>query len=401
MRHASTSRVRCGPWFYPAFIAASVVLLIGLYAAHHVEVTGHVITGMNNSIVWGLPHVFALFLIVAASGALNVASIGSVFAQQAYKDWARLSALLCNSLLAGGLLILTLDLGRPERFMMPGTHFNPTSLFAWNVILYSGMFTLVLAYSWAMFERRLSVWTTAGGIAALAWRIMLTTGTGSIFAFLVAREAYASALLPPMFIVLSFGWGLAVFLLVQALLARIDRQPVDADTERRMTRLLGVYAAASLYFVAISHLVNGYNERGQAFERFILLEGMPYAPMFWIGFVLIGCVIPMVLLFGPRFGPVHRLWAAACVIVGAFAFLYVFVIGGQAYPLELFPGATVSSSFLDGVVAPYQPSVWELMLGLSGLGAAAVLTLIGLRVFEFMPAPIPPGVKAERLGVDL
>ncbi len=42
---------------------------------HH----GHVVTGMNNQIVWGMPHVFAIFLIVAASGVLNVASIGSVF----------------------------------------------------------------------------------------------------------------------------------------------------------------------------------------------------------------------------------------------------------------------------------------------------------------------------------
>ena len=35
---------------------------------------GHIVTGMNNQIVWGLPHVFAIFLIVAASGVLNVAS---------------------------------------------------------------------------------------------------------------------------------------------------------------------------------------------------------------------------------------------------------------------------------------------------------------------------------------
>ena len=46
---------------------------------HH----GHVVTGMNNQVVWGLPHVFAIFLIVAASGVLNVASIGSVFGRAA------------------------------------------------------------------------------------------------------------------------------------------------------------------------------------------------------------------------------------------------------------------------------------------------------------------------------
>ena len=53
-------------------------------------------------------------------------------------------------------------------------------------------------------------------MAALVWRFVLTTGTGSIFGFLVARQAYQSALLAPLFIVLSFGWGLAVFLIVQA-----------------------------------------------------------------------------------------------------------------------------------------------------------------------------------------
>jgi Ni/Fe-hydrogenase subunit HybB-like protein len=54
------------------------------------------------------------------------------------------------------------------------------------------------------------------GFATFIWRIMLTTGTGSIFAFLVARQAYGTALLAPMFIIMSFCWGLAVFLVVQS-----------------------------------------------------------------------------------------------------------------------------------------------------------------------------------------
>ncbi|MCK7502194.1 MAG: polysulfide reductase NrfD [Comamonadaceae bacterium] len=54
-------------------------------AAHYMEHHGHIVTGMNNQVVWGTPHVFAIFLIVAASGALNVASIGSVFGKRSYK----------------------------------------------------------------------------------------------------------------------------------------------------------------------------------------------------------------------------------------------------------------------------------------------------------------------------
>ena len=99
-----------------AMIAANVVLLaLGLAAALYHGKPGHVVTGMSNAIVWGLPHVFAVFLIVSASGALNVASISSVFNRLAYKPYARLSGVLAVALLAGGLSVLVLDLGRPER----------------------------------------------------------------------------------------------------------------------------------------------------------------------------------------------------------------------------------------------------------------------------------------------
>ena len=67
------------PKFWALLIGLALMALIGVLSAHHMELEGHVISGMNNQIVWGLPHVFAIFLIVAASGALNVASIASVF----------------------------------------------------------------------------------------------------------------------------------------------------------------------------------------------------------------------------------------------------------------------------------------------------------------------------------
>ena len=70
------------------------------------ESHGHVVTGMSNQVVWGMPHVFAVFLIVAASGALNVASVGSVFGRIEYKPLGRLSGLLAIALLIGGLAVL-------------------------------------------------------------------------------------------------------------------------------------------------------------------------------------------------------------------------------------------------------------------------------------------------------
>jgi hypothetical protein len=87
-----------------------LLAVLGLGAAWYMEHNGHWVTGMNNEVVWGTPHVFAVFLIVAASGALNVASISSVFQKKMYKPLARLSGLLAIALLAGGLMVLVLHL---------------------------------------------------------------------------------------------------------------------------------------------------------------------------------------------------------------------------------------------------------------------------------------------------
>ncbi|MBA4177678.1 MAG: molybdopterin oxidoreductase [Leptothrix sp. (in: Bacteria)] len=375
--------------FWLLVLLGGLVTAAGLGAAHYMEVHGHVVTGMTNQVVWGLPHVFAIFMVVAASGVLNVASIGSVFGQGMYKPRAPLSGLLCVALLAGGLMVLMLDLGRPDRLVIAATHYNFKSVFAWNVILYSGMVGLVAVYLWTMFERRLNGYTQAAGVAVLVWRFVLTTGTGSIFGFLVARQAYQSALLAPLFIVLSFGWGLAVFLVVQAVMYGWNDLQLAAENRRRLARLLGIFVAASLYLVAVYHMTNLYFARQGDFEAFILLGrggGGAFPALFWGGYVLVGSLLPLLLLFHPRFGGTRStLAAAALVIAGAFAWLFVFIIGGQAFPLEIFPGHVVSSSFADGAIEHYLPSLPEFVLGIGGLGAAFLMTVIGVRVLDFLP----------------
>ena len=386
--------------FWLLAILGGAVTAVGLAAAHLMETHGHAITGMGNEVVWGLPHVFAIFMIVAASGVLNMASVGSVFGQPAYKARARLSGLLSLALLAGGLMVLMLDLGRPERVVVAATHYNFRSVFAWNVFLYSGMAAVVVVYLWTMLQPGLARWSKPAGIAALVWRLVLTTGTGSIFGFLVAREAYQSALLAPLFILLSLAWGLAVFLLVQAVVLAWSGRGWPPEARDRMTRLLGIFVAASLYLVAVLHMTHLYEARRGGFEAFLLLGqggGARYAAMFWLGYVLVGSVIPLLLVFHPRWrGAGREIAASALVVVGAFAWLFAFIVGGQAYPLEIFPGHAVSSSFADGAVAGYRPSLPELLLGLGGLGAAFLITLAGMRLFDMMPrdAVAPSAPKA-------
>ena len=376
-----------GKHFYMLLGCIGFFVLAALGAAWYMEHNGHWVTGMNNQIVWGTPHVFAVFLIVAASGALNVASISSVFNKKAYKPLARLSGLLAIALLVGGLGVLVLDLGRPDRLIVAMTYYNFKSIFAWNIILYIGFMAVVGVYLWMMMERKMNKFTRVAGFSAFIWRLILTTGTGSIFGFLVARQAYDAAILAPMFIIMSFAFGLAFFILILMGIYKWSDRPLGDSILFRLKNLLGVFIGAVLYFVLTYHLTNLYITQNHGVEQFILLDGGVYTRLFWIVQIALGSLLPLALLYHPSTGK-SRGWigiASLLVIIGGLAQMYVIIIGGQAYPMEMFPGKEVVSSFADGVVGSYVPSLPEIILGIGGIAIALAATFVGVRVLRFLP----------------
>lgn len=367
--------------FYVLAALGALVSAIGIGAALYMEHHGHVVTGMNNQIVWGLPHVFAIFLVVAASGVLNVASIGSVFGKTAYKTRGRLAGLLCFAMLAAGLVVILLDLGRADRIMVAATHVNLTSVFGWNMILYPGMFGIAFLYMWTLMEKRMYPFSKPAGLAAFVWRLLLTTGTGSIFGFLVARQAYQSAIIAPMFIIMSFAWGMAVFMVVQKAMFLWNGMTLHPELRNRFKKLLATFVAAVFYFVAVYHLTNIYFAKQTAFEHFILVDGGIFPQLFWGGWLLVGTLVPLALIF--MGGSVTL--ASLLIIVGAICQLYVFIIGGEAFPLDIFPDMTAASTFFDGRIDQYSPSLPELLLGIGGIGIAFTMVVVGVRVLNFLP----------------
>ena len=378
--------IESGAGFWGVLALLGALILIGLVSAWAMEHHGHIITGMTNRIVWGMPHVFAVFLIVAASGVLNVASIGSVFGRTVYKPMARLSGLLAISLLVGGLAVLVLDLGRPDRLIVAMTIYNFKSIFAWNIFLYVGFLLLVAAYLFVQMERTMSRYSGGVGWFAFVWRLVLTTGTGSIFGWLVARQAYDAAVMAPLFIAMSLSFGLAIFILFVIAAYGGTGRALGDNLLNRLARLLGIFAAAVLYFTALQHLTNLYAAEHAGVERFILLEGGIYTLLFWGVQVVLGGLVPIALVYPPAgTSRAGIALASLLVIVGGLAQVYVIIVGGQAYPLVLFPGFEVSSSYQDGMVASYVPSLPEIGLGVGGVALALAIAVVGIKALRFLP----------------
>jgi Ni/Fe-hydrogenase subunit HybB-like protein len=373
--------------YYSLLGLLGLVIAAGLGATYYMEHNGHWVTGMSNQIVWGMPHVFAVFMIVAASGALNVASMSSVFGKTAYKPLAPLSGLMAITLLIGGLMILVLDLGRPDRLIVAMTTYNFKSIFAWNMILYNGFFLIVGVYLWTMMQRKMNKYSHTAGFFAFLWRLALTTGTGSIFGFIVARQYYDAAIMAPMFIVMSFAFGLAFFLVFLLATYKWTGREIGAYLVNRLQKLLGLFVAGALLFVVIFHLTNLYATQHHGVEHFILEGNNIYSGLFWVGYILLGTIMPLAICYAPAFRASIGWTAAAAVMViaGGLSQMYIIIIGGQAFPMDLFPGKEVSSSFFDGVVASYSPSAPEVLLGVSGVAVVFAATMFAVKILRFLP----------------
>ncbi|MBF0621820.1 MAG: polysulfide reductase NrfD [Magnetococcales bacterium] len=379
---------------YLALLAGfGVLLALGAFSFLYVEINGHGATNMTNQVVWGLPHVFAISLLVMASGALNLASMATVFGAKQYKIFRRFSAFLAIALLAGGLAVLVLDLGRPDRMLLTMIHMNFKSMFTWNVFLYSGFVVLCFLYLWSMFQHERYV--KLAGSAAFAGRVILTTGTGSIFGVIHAREVFHSAITGPTFVAVSITSGTAMCIMLLVATFHYTGRKLDKSLIHGLRNVLIFFTLLVFYLLVVEKFTKFYSPAFYDVESWILTG--PYAPLYWIGVLGMGIALPLAILFNPGMGNSIKgiMWACGAAIIGEVSFVAHVLLAGQSYPFNMFPGWEMSSAFLDGQVAAYSPGILELMLGVGGIGIAGLIYLIGIRFFRLLPqkAEAPEGWK--------
>jgi molybdopterin-containing oxidoreductase family membrane subunit len=143
-------------------------------------------------------------------------------------------------------------------------------------------------------------------------------------------------------------------------------------------------------------MTNLYFAKMQGVEAFILRDGGIFTQLFWVVQIGIGCVLPLLILLTPL--GKQRFWimlACVLIVLGGIAQMYVTIVGAQAYPLQLFPGMNVSSSFFDGVVHAYTPSLPELFLGLGGVAIALLMTVFAVKVLRLLPASLDDATVAK------
>ena len=151
-------------------------------------------------------------------------------------------------------------------------------------------------------------------------------------------------------------------------------------------RFLAICLLVVVYFLFVENAYRVYVVELREAAIYYLAGGF-HSFLFWVGLILIGCCVPMLILFHPRTGKSIRwlVFASALVVFGVLCERYVIVIPGLTHPPELFPGMEVVSAVTQEGPVSYYGSWVELFQALGVFGIIGFLFVVGLKVLRLLP----------------
>jgi Ni/Fe-hydrogenase subunit HybB-like protein len=366
-------------------ITFAAFAIIGLIATFYIINKGLWVTGMYARVPWGLQIVMAVYYIGLSAGSLVISGLYGVFGKLEYKPFARIAVYLAMLFLIAGLLSILTDQGRMDRvFVEPFVHFNLQSMFSINPILYIGHILICIVYLWALFSERR---TTTKVIATLAfgWAFCVHSGTGAIFGF-GSRLLYESPLLPASFVAAAMASGTALMIIMIVTLFKVTKRPLDDELIIWLGRFLAICILVVVYFLFVENAYRAYVIELRHAAVYYLFGGI-HSLLFWIGLILIGCIVPMFILFNRKRGRSIR-WivlASSLVIFGVLCERYVIVIPGLTHPAEIFPNMKIVQSVVQEGITSYSISFLEVLQAIGVFGIIGFLFGFGLKVFKLLP----------------
>jgi formate-dependent nitrite reductase membrane component NrfD len=261
---------------------------------------------------WEMSIVWYFFLGGIAGGAYFTAAIADNFGTQRDRMVARVGYLLSVPLVALCGLLLIIDLGVPSRFMnmMRVLKFwDPMSIGAWAVGVF-GLFAFVSAVlsfstseSTAAFRRKL-------GLVGMLFGFFLASYTGVLLSATALPFWSDSRLMGALFLASGGSTGMAAVALIMFLIGHSAgegwRKVERADRYSMIIELVVLAAFLALLGSAARPLTTGQ-----------------YAPLFWVGLVGLGLIVPLVLnVIGHRVRALGVV-SAVLVLVGGFVLRYV------------------------------------------------------------------------------
>jgi Ni/Fe-hydrogenase subunit HybB-like protein len=350
------------------------------------------ITNLTDLVPWGLWITIDLSSIALSAGAFSLCAGVYLIGLKRYQPIARTATFIGLIGYTMAMLALILDIGRPDRFWHAVVYWNTHSLM-WEVTMCVVLYLTVLVFEampiFAGFEWFRNRWPKLAvkmehvhhyapilAIIGLGLSSLHQSSLGGMYGVIKARPFWFKPEMTVLFMFSAIVGGIALTLFASMLASRLtSKAKINDALIERVAGFLAWLLVGYFYFRAWDAFAMTYTYDPGRTEGLALTTSGVLSFNFWIGEMLLGIFVPMVLLLYGKTRQ-HRFWRM-------FALFFV-AAGVVAYRWDAnLSGLLVLVSYLPGEIAvsytSYQPSLVEWVTGFGVIAYGLLAFSLGVK----------------------
>jgi Ni/Fe-hydrogenase subunit HybB-like protein len=371
------------------------LMVAGLIAGLIVFTQGLVVTNLTDLVPWGLWITIDLSSIALSAGAFTLCAAVYLIGLKEYQPVARTATFIGFIGYSMAMMCLLLDIGRPDRFWHGFVFWNTHSVL-WEVTMCVGLYFMVLTmevlpiigrFDW--FQTRLpkvaNLLSKAHhlapylAIAGLFLSMLHQSSLGAAYGVLEARPIWYSPSLSVLFMFSAIVGGISLTVFASMFTAQLSqRANIKDEILEKLAHFVGWGLVVYLYVRFWYTFSITYTYEPGRTEGLSLLTSGPLAVNFWVGEILVGILIPMIILLREKWrkNPALRMLALAMVVAGLVAYRWDVNLSGLLILVSYVPQR------IRTLYTSYSPSLIEVLAG-GGIVAYGLMAFsLGVRYLK-------------------
>lgn len=369
-------------------------LCVGGYGYYEHVVEGLIVTNMTDQVSWGIGVANFVFFVGVAAAPVLIVVPAYVFQRKDMKEVVILGQLLAFVAVTMCLLFIVSDMGAAQKIWHLFPPFGllnlPSSLLAWDVVVFNGYIVLnlyipgYLLYKMYAGHKPRPLLYIPLVFVSIGWAEAVHTVTAFLLSGLESRYFWSSALLAPRFLISAGASGPALLILIFWVVRQNTKLKVKDSVFNYLRIVLAITMPVNLFLVGCEFFQEVYTGSLHNISGHYLFFGLEghnmLTPFIWTA---IACnVLATIIFLTPKLYTHRSILFLGCLLTTA----GIWTEKGMGL---IFPGFTPSPL---GEVVEYAPNAAEIMV------VAGVLA-IGALIFT-LAAKIAIGVQTGDLHVE-
>ena len=254
----------------------AMLICMGLYFYSNQFLNGLAITGMSQSVSWGLYISQFTFLVGVAASAVMVVLPYYLHNFKAFGKMVILGEFLAVSAVLMCMLFIFVDLGQPTRVMNVALHPTLNSVMFWDFVALFGylVINLVIGLVTLEAERRQAAppkWIKPLIYLSIPWAVSIHTVTAFLYSGLEARPFWMTAVLAPRFLASAFASGPALLILLALILRTFTKFDPGKEAIQKLAVIVTYAMLANMFFVMVELFTGLYSDMPHHVAHFAYL----------------------------------------------------------------------------------------------------------------------------------